>query len=120
MYDVVLDQMRQLLQLIGSAASDRTTLDEIVAMVGDSTSWIHAHALFDRIRHKTLKADRSGDNRLAAQYVFEEVCAETLYNLADVNDPFDEDTPYWIVPTALIAAKRMGIDPSLVVAIVSE
>jgi hypothetical protein len=116
----MLHEMVQLLQLIGLAASDRTTLDEIVVMVSDSASWINAHALFDRIRDKTLKAERSGNHRLEAQYLFEEVCAKTLYNLADVIDPFDEETPYWIVPNALVAAKRMGIDPSRVVAIVSE
>ena len=113
-------QMIQLLELIGSAASDRTTLDEIVAMVGDEAGWAKGHALFDRIRDKTLKAQRAGDKRLEAQYLFEEVCAETLYNLSYPRDPFDADAPYWIVPAALSAAKRMNIDPSHVVAIVSK
>ena len=41
----------------------------------------NAHALFDRIRQKTLVAERAGESDLAAQYLFEEICAKTLYNL---------------------------------------
>jgi hypothetical protein len=60
-----------------------------------------------------------GRSPLEAQYLFEEVCAQTLYNMSGEPAPFDADSPYWIVPNALHAAKKMGIETSRVVAIVA-
>jgi hypothetical protein len=115
----MLDAMRQLVQLIRSAAADRQTLDELLVMIDDRGRWRNGHALFDRIRDKTLKAERGKDGKLEAQYLFEEVCAKTLYNMAGEPAPFDAHSPYWIVPNALRAAKKMGIETSRVVAIVA-
>ena len=88
-------------------------------MVDDQRTWHAAHDLFDRIRDKTLAAERRKDERADCQYLFEEVCAQALYNLSDTDAPFDEDSPYWIVPNALSLARRLGIHESDITKIVA-
>jgi hypothetical protein len=83
------------------------------------SQWTKGHDLFDRIRRKTLVAERNADARGLAQYLFEEVCAKTLYNLAGASAPFDPDSPYWIVPNAFALARRLGFPDSDVVSIVA-
>jgi hypothetical protein len=66
-----------------------------------------------------LDAQRRKDYRADCQYLFEEACAKTLYNLTDTDAPFDDDSPYWIVPNALSLARRMSIDESEITKIVA-
>ena len=78
------------------------------------------HDLFDRIRKKTLAAERGREERLIAQYQFEEACAKTLYNLSGQPAPFDPDVPFRIVPSAFVFARTMDIpDVEVVRAIMS-
>ena len=56
---------------------------------------------------------------LEAQYIFEEVCAKTLYNLANAAAPFDADSPYWIVPNAIALARLLNIDDAEVLRVVT-
>jgi hypothetical protein len=89
---------------------------ELRKMVSDPARWRYAHALFQRIRHKTLRADRKGDRLLQHQYAFEEICAKTLYNLSDHYDPqcvefperFDDDSALWFLPLAINFAHALG------------
>jgi hypothetical protein len=74
---------------------------------------------FDRIRDKTLAAERRKDERADCQYLFEEACAKTIFSLTDTDAPFDADSPYWIVPNALSLARRMSIDESEITKIVA-
>ena len=115
----MIGQMIRLVETFSTRVEDRSTLDELHRMIGDDRSWHKAHELFDRIRNKTLAADRS-NTRAVAQYCFEEACAKTLYNLSDTNAPFDEDSPYWIVPDALRLARRLGIDETEITRIVVD
>jgi hypothetical protein len=102
--------MKRLVEIFAAHSSDRSTLDELHRMAGDRGSWKRAHDLFQRIRHKTSDASRRGDAKLEAQFGFEEACAKTLYNLAGQSAPFDSDSPYWIIPNALAAARHFKID----------
>jgi len=111
--------MAKLLDLFARRCAERETLDELAAMVADQRQWTKGHAVFDRIRRKTLLAERGGDTVLEAQYLFEEVCAKTLYNLSGAPAPFDPDSPYWIVPNAFALARRVGIEPAEILAVVS-
>ena len=113
----MVDYMRRLIRLIDSAASDRATLAELLLMIDDRSRRRNAKDLFHRIREKTLRAERTHDKRLEAQYLFEENCAKVLFNMSGGN--FDRDSPYWVVPCALCAARHMGIEPMRVVAIVA-
>jgi hypothetical protein len=100
--------------------SDRTTLGELAELIQDHTRWRKAHDLFQRIREKTLAAERSGDRLLEAQYLFEEACAKTVYNLSGQPGPFDAYVPFTIVPNAFTLARRLNIgDPEIVNAIMA-
>ena len=115
----MLDEMKRLIEVFAARSQDRSTLDELHRMIGDRGTWHKAHDLFQRIRQKTLAAERRKDEVADCQYLFEEVCAKTLYNLAGRPAPFDADSPYWIVPNALSLARRMSIDESEITKIVA-
>jgi hypothetical protein len=64
-----------------------------------------------------LLADKKQMVNLQYQYSFEELCAKTLYNMADHSagfssaylPPFDMDAPFWVVPSAIHLAQQIGI-----------
>jgi hypothetical protein len=85
------------------------TLDQLADVVEDHARWRTCHDLFQRIRKKTLPAQSAGDKLLEAQYLFEEVCAETLYNLSREPAPFDSDVPFWISPNASYLGRTLNI-----------
>src|SRR5690348_13501094 len=105
----MISQMSRLVEIFASRVDDRSTLDELFEMIGNEDSWQNAHDLFDRIRRRSLAANR-GDSRAIVQCNFEEACAKTLFNLTDTGAPFDPDAPYWVVPRALRLARELGID----------
>ena len=91
---------------------DVSTLNQLNAMAVDRSQWRKAHDLFDRIRKKTLRADKAGDRLLQHQYSFEEICAKTLYNLSGYPASFDDDSPFWVIPIAVAFAHQLGVaDP---------
>lgn len=106
----ITEALKRLIELFAAHSSDRSTLDELHQMVGDRGSWRRAHDLFQRIRRKSLDANRRGDAKLEVQFGFEEACAKTLYNFSGQSAPFDPDSPYWIIPNALAAARHFKID----------
>lgn len=116
----LLDEMKRLIQVFAARTRDRTTLDALHDMIGDGRAWREAHALFLRIRQKTLAAEKSKDEIASCQYLFEEACAKTLHNMCGESEPFDADSPYWIVPNALSLARRMGIAESEIARIVAD
>jgi hypothetical protein len=115
----MVDAMMRLVALFAPLCADRRTMDELARMLTDEDQWTRGHDLFDRIRWKNLDAIRDGNDTLAAQYSFEEICAKALFNLTDTNAPFDEDSPYWIIPCALQLARALRIDDSRVLDIVA-
>lgn len=110
----------RLIDLFATRCSERSTLDELRSMVDSEDSWHQAHALFGRIRLKTLDAARRGDVQAESQYHFEEVCAKTLYNLSGSAAPFDADSPDWIIPNALSLAPQLRIPESDITDIVTR
>lgn len=110
----------RLLELFSSRCSERETLDWLRVAVSDKAKWAKAHGVFGHIRNKTLKAKRSGNASLQAQYRFEEVCAKTLYNLSREPAPFDPDSPYWVVPNAIALARHIGVSEAEVLACLSS
>jgi hypothetical protein len=87
---------------------DKETLRKLADIAAERERWPEAHALFQEIRQKTLKADKDGDELASAQYAFEEICAKTLYNLSDAPAPFDADSAFWVVPLAVELGRRLG------------
>jgi hypothetical protein len=106
----MLDAMKRLIEIFAARSPDRGTLDELHRMIGDRGAWHRAHDLFQRIRSKTLVAEKQGDRKMEAQFCFEEACAKTLYNLTGRPAPFDTDSPFWIVPNAIVTARYFEID----------
>lgn len=78
----IIKDIERLLELFAGRCDDRNTFDELLAMVHKPARWKLAHGLFQRIRKKSLAADKAGNVVATAQYMFEEVCAKTLYNLS--------------------------------------
>ena len=117
---LLLDQMGQLVTLFKPLCQDTETLVEIHAMLHQESDWPKAHYLAARIRSKGLQAIKRGDHKAEAQYAFEEVCAQTLHNMAESKQPFGLDTPYWIIPLALKLGKALEIDPKKIVEIVTH
>jgi hypothetical protein len=108
--------MQNLIAVFAPRCADRTTLSELSEMIVQGRAeWQRAHQLFQRIRQKTLAAGRSGDSVREAQYLFEEVCAKTLYNLSGGDAPFDAHVPFKIVPNAIAFARQLNIADSEVV-----
>jgi hypothetical protein len=115
----VLKDMEELIRLLAPHCNDRTTIDALGRMVADHRTWPKTHGLFTQIRTKSLVAERSGDRKLESQYLFEEVCAKTLYNLSMSSAPFDPDSPYWIIPNALAFARYVGVTDAQVMEVVA-
>ena len=112
------DAIREMVRFFLPRCADQTTLRELDDMAADDRKWRNAHALFSRIRHKTLQADSVKDALLQHQYGFEEICAKTLYNMSghvpggEWPYPFDDDSPFWVVPLAVSFARALGVaDP---------
>jgi hypothetical protein len=105
----LLRSLTDLVALFSTRPLDSSTLRELATLIVDEERWGSAHDLFQRIRAKSLVAERSNSEVASAQYRFEEACAKTLYNLSGREAPFDADAPYWIVPTALLLAKAVGL-----------
>jgi hypothetical protein len=98
--------------------AEQSTLRELDEMASDEKKWPHAHALFSKIRNKTIRADEANDELLQYQYSFEEICAKTLYNISghikgkEFPYPFDDDSPFWVFPLAVSFARALGVaDP---------
>jgi hypothetical protein len=105
----VLDAISDLTDLFARHCSDRETLDALHEIVPDRGKWGSARGVFDRARKKHQRAYAAKDDIGLAQYDFEEACAKTLVNLSRPSAPFDPDSPYWIVPKALVLAQRIGL-----------
>lgn len=111
------DAIGELVAFFLPHCADQSTLTELKIMASNPKQWREAHKLFSRIRAKTLKADKANHRRLQFQYSFEELCAKTLYNIADHSEgfspaylpPFDEDSPLYVVPAAIALSQEFGI-----------
>ncbi len=109
----VIEAMLELLEFFRPRLSDLSTFQELEDLARHQTKWRKAYALFGKIRSKTLRAIKKHDKAHEAQYCFEEICAKTLYNLSGGSQalaPFDEDSPFWILPLAVSLAQTVGVD----------
>jgi hypothetical protein len=119
------EAIQEMVRFFLPRCADQSTLRELEAMAGDDEKWRSAHALFSRIRDKTLRADKAKDELLQHQYGFEEICAKTLYNMSghikgrEFPYPFDDDSPFWVIPIAVAFARALGVaDPCSVSSLV--
>lgn len=115
----ITEDISRLLDLFSSHCTERETLDWLRSAATDRAKWHRAHGVLNQIRSKSLKAERTRKANLAAQYLFEEICAKTLYNLSGASAPFDSDSPYWVLPNAIAFARCVGIAEAEVLACVT-
>src|SRR6218665_2647578 len=115
----IVADIERLLELFAERCDDRDTFDELLALLHKPERWKLAHGLFQKIRKKFLAAEKANKEVAQAQYMFEEVCAKTIYNLSGESAPFDADSPYWIVPNAIALGRTIGLEESKVLAAVS-
>ena len=116
---VITTDMARLLDLLAPHCTDRETIDWLRTAVADRGKWDKAQGVFNHIRSKYLKAERSGKSVPLAQYRFEESCAKTLYNLSGASAPFDADSPYWVIPNAIAFARRIGVNEQEILACIT-
>ena len=116
---MIIVEMKALLDLFKDNVPDCESNRLAWRYCNEKEKWAKAHGLFSTIRKRNLAAIKKGNFVKECQYCFEEVCAKTLYNLTRPNDPFDADSPYWIIKNALVLAKALNINTDLVVDIVA-
>jgi hypothetical protein len=108
--------IREMVRFFLPRSADQSTLCELDDMASDAEKWRYAHALFSRIREKTLRAGAAKDLLLQHQYSFEEICAKTLYNMSghmpgqEFPYPFDNDSQFWVIPIAVGFARALGVE----------
>jgi hypothetical protein len=105
-----------LLRLFEPHAADPETAARVAALAADRAQWPDAHRLFDEVRRRWLG---TADTLRQGQYAFEELCLKTLYNETAAVDPFDSDSPYYVVPCALGRARQVGVPVQRVIDIVA-
>jgi hypothetical protein len=110
--------IRELCEFFAERCADREILDDLARVAADRSRWYTGRHLFDLARDKTLKRTR-GDSRLESQFLFEEICGKTLYNLSGHAAPFDVDSPYWVVPNAIRLARQLGVEEREITCIVA-
>jgi hypothetical protein len=75
-----------------------------------------ARQLFDDIRQKSRKV--AGETE-EWQYLFEEKCAKSLFNMTHQPGGFDADSAFYIVPFALVFGRKLGIPDEKILEIVT-
>jgi hypothetical protein len=75
-----------------------------------------ARQIFNDIRQKSRKA--SGETE-QWQYLFEEKCAKSLFNMNFQPGGFDPDSPFYIVPFAVVFGRKLGIPDDKILEIVT-
>jgi hypothetical protein len=117
--DQIQPYLQGLVDLFLARCMEKSTMKELQDLLAHQDRWIEAHALFNRIRSKTLDAEKSNNGLLARQYLFEEICAKTIFNLTSTDAPFDADSPYFVIPIALDLARALRIKDEEVIRIVA-
>jgi hypothetical protein len=108
-----------LLGLFSGRVPDPETHGWVLRLASDRDTWPQAHKVFNKVRQRTLTAIDAKDSRRECQYMFEEVCLQSLYNETNAVDPFDFCSPYWVIKNALCLAQALGIATDEVVAVVA-
>jgi len=119
----MLEDIINLLNFFYEKVPDKELNRKTLALVENKEQWENAHDYFGEIRSKTLKAEKSKNKTEELQYLFEEVCVKSIYNMYcyanDEVDPFDSDSPHWIIKNALSLAYGLGLAAEDVINIVA-
>ena len=113
-----IEEIKLLQDLFKSEVPDKDSNRLIWKLCDEQHRWHEAQDILTILREKNLKAINQQNKVKEAQYCFEEVVAQTLFNLTRPSSPFDPDAPYWVIKNALSLAKALKIPTEKVVTIV--
>lgn len=103
------DFIRQILEALAPLVPDAESCAMVLALSAQPTRWGAAHAVFDEVRRRRLRA---ADELAEAQYFFEECCAKALYNATRPIAAFDPSSPFYVVPSAITLTHALGFSDS--------
>ena len=118
-------EIRKLCELFMGACKDTETMKRIVDIClaveqrKNTSRYRDAKPLFDDIRHKSLDSTNMLNSTAQCQYIFEEKCAKSLYNMHEQYGGFDADSPFYIIPCALELGRKIGIPDERILEIVT-
>ena len=113
--------IRRLCELFMGKCRDTQTMQRIVDIClaveqrRESERYWEAKQLFDDIRQKYRKG--AGETEYW-QYLFEEKCAKSLFNMPHPPAAFDADSAFYIVPFALAFGRKLGLPDEKILEIV--
>lgn len=105
----------QLLELFRPFVPDGESVSHVIQLVQSPSHWSAGHAVADEIRNRTLAVVKSQDKLRSAQYGFEKLCCEAIYNASEPDDPFDSSSPFFIAGAALQLSSQLGVPAAGVV-----
>ena len=106
---MIIEDLKRLLDIFEDEVPDPQSNRLVWTFCNEKAKWFEANGLHSELRSLNLKAIKHGDLVKESQYCFEEAIAETLYNLTKPEDPFDPESPYWIIKNALSLAKELDL-----------
>lgn len=114
--------IRKLCELFMGKCRDTQTLQRIVDICSaveqrrETERYWEAAQLFEDIRQKYRKDAGEAEYW---QYLFEEKCAKSLFNMPHPPAAYDADSPFYIVPFALVLGRKLGIPDEKILEIVT-
>ena len=77
------------------------SINQVIRLAGSPSEWGLAHAAFSSIRSQLLKLERMRDRSTEQELVYHilylsESVAKVVYNGSNPDDPFDEDSGWWV------------------------
>ncbi|MCP3882818.1 MAG: hypothetical protein GY701_31145 [Sulfitobacter sp.] len=97
-------QMLALVELFDGRVPDAEVHQHLTALIADTGRWREAHGYFGEVRRRlNASTDRVGQ----LHYSFAEACLKTVFNETPTKAPFDNISPFWVVPAALALAAEL-------------
>jgi hypothetical protein len=115
----MIEDILKLLRLFADRVPDAESNGWVVEVASDEDRWHDAHNYFDKVRNRNLEAITEKDAVRQAQYYFEEMCLKSIWNETDTHAPFDSDSPYWVVPSAVNLARALGMVDATVLEVIT-
>ena len=113
-------EIQELLLYLQDKVPDKESNRYAQKFVNETDRWSSANNLLESVQKLRIAAMKVGDKEKECQYAFEEACAKTLYNITGPDNPYDPDSPYWVIKNALILTKVIGASVDKVVNIVAS
>jgi hypothetical protein len=110
----------EILRLFHGRVPDAQSAAVVTELAMAPNRWTAAHAVFDEIRRCNLAAIEAKDAVRCAQYGFEELCCQAMYNAAtSARDEFDPSTPFFVAGAALELARAVGVPVEVIASVLA-